>query len=87
MDHWARISSHSYCCRSRIVSGFVLYKIGKGRNKLSEELSGCYLSIREIKDKLEQNAACLTRGRTEMNRNYFFSQQRTLGHVLAYMSL
>lgn len=73
MDHRARISSHSHCCRSSIISGFILYKIGKGRNKLSEKLSGCYLSVREIKDKLEQNAARMTRGRTEMNRNYFIS--------------
>lgn len=87
MDHWARMSPHFHCCRSRIISVLILYKIDKGRNKLSEELLGCYSSVREIKYKLEQNAACMARGRTEMNRNYFISQQRTLGHVLAHMSL
>lgn len=50
------------------------YKFGKGRNTHGEELSACYLSVRKIRDKLEQNAAHTTRGKAEMKRNYFSSK-------------
>lgn len=60
--------------RDQEKSGFIFSKFGKGGNTLDEELSGCYLSVTEIKDKLEQNAAHTTRGRAEMKRNYFSSK-------------
>lgn len=74
MNHWATIPSLFQCCRSQVL--FCRKLIREEINSVRKSLSITWES--EIKDKLEHNAACVTRRRTEMNSNYFICQQRTI---------